>query len=86
MDTKLYYLLNAIFDMVANIGIRPQWFTNTAPHIGENFFIHYLTDKDFSEIKRNVHFDMTQDIYDVGPAFPNQTLCSMKVQRLKKPC
>ncbi len=85
MDTKLHYLLNATFDVVANIGIRPHWFTDTAPHIGKNFFVHYLTDKDFSEIKRSVHFDLTQDIYEAGPAFPNQTLCSMRVKSLKKP-
>ncbi|MBP6103553.1 MAG: hypothetical protein KA508_00560 [Gammaproteobacteria bacterium] len=85
MDAKLYYLLNATFDVIANIGIRPHWFTDTAPHVGENFFIHYLTGKDFSEIKRSVHFDMTQNVYEVGPAFPNQSLCSMKVKSLKKP-
>ena len=55
----------------------------TSPDIDAK--LHYLTGKDFSDIKRSVHFDMTQDIYEVGPVFPNQALCSMKVKSLKKP-
>ena len=79
-DEKLYYLLNATFDIVANIGIRPHWFTSTAPDIGANFFIHYLQSSDFDAIKNNVTVRVTQDIYEVGPCFPNQTICCMRVQ------
>lgn len=77
-DKKLYWLLNATFDVVANIGIRPHWFTSTYPNIGANFFIHYLECKDFKDIKKGIKVQMTQNIYDVGPNFPNQTICCMR--------
>jgi hypothetical protein len=79
-DRKLYYLLNATFDIVANIGIRPHWFTSTAPDIGANFFIHYLQPQDFAAIKNGAAIQLTQNIYDIGPNFPNQTICAMKIK------
>lgn len=81
-DTKLYYLLNATFDIVANIGIRPFWFTSTAPNIGTNFYIHYLTPEDFEKIKAGIVMPVTQTIYDVGSGFPNQTICTMQLSKI----
>jgi len=80
-DKKLYYLLNATFDIIANIGLRPRYFTNTAPDLGANFFIRYLEPEDFSAIKNSVSLQITQDIFEVGPGFPNQTICSIRLSR-----
>ena len=66
-------LLNAAFDIVANFGFRREY-------MATNFFVQYLEPKDFSDIKNNVKLQTTQDIYDVGPNFPNQTICAMKVK------
>jgi len=78
MDVKLYTFLNATFDVLANIGIRPQWFTATWPNVGSNFFIHYLKPADFTTLQTKTVWTSTQRITDVGPAFPNQTVCSMR--------
>lgn len=83
IDERLYKLFNATFDIIANIGLRPQYFLSTYPDVGANFFIHYLTPKDFNRFNnrvQNVHF--TQSIYDVGPGFPNQTICNMRERSL----
>ncbi len=77
-DKKLYQLLNATFDVVANIGIRPHWFTSTMPDIGANFFIHYLEPEDLLHIKNKASIQLTQNIFEVGPNFPNQTICCMR--------
>lgn len=82
IEIKLYTLFNAIFDVVANIGIRPQWFTATVPDIGANFFINYLRPCDFEAVKNSTISTTTQKIYDIGPNFPNQTVCSMRVSTL----
>jgi len=80
-DKKIYYLLNATFDVVANIGIRPKWFTSTAPDIGANFFIHYLQLDDLAFIKSSVAVKVIHsNMYDVGPKFPNQTICCLRIQ------
>lgn len=79
LEKKIYYLFNAIFDVVANIGLRPRYFTNSEPNIGEDFFIHYLTNKDFNDIRKGVKKHVTHDITEVGPRFPNQTIFSMRV-------
>ena len=70
-EKQLYYLLNAFFDVVANIGLRPRYFTDTKPNIGANFFIHYLNADDLLSIKDGVALKVTQTIYDIGPGFPN---------------
>jgi|GEM_PF-3235697 hypothetical protein len=78
-EKKLYKLLNALFDIIANIGLRPTYFTNTAPSFGEHFFIHYLEMNDFSSILKNSSANISyQNIYDVGPNFPNQTICCFR--------
>lgn len=82
IDKKLYDLLSALFDVTANIGLRPEWFTETAFDLGANFFIHYLSEKDFSHFKTGLTVPMEQAVYDVGPTFPNQTVCCMKRFRL----
>lgn len=79
-DKKLYYLLNATFDIIANIGLRPRYFTSTAPDLGANFFIRYLEPEDFNAIKNSVSLQITQDIFEIGPSFPNQTICSMSLK------
>ncbi|EDP45690.1 hypothetical protein RICGR_0301 [Rickettsiella grylli] len=52
-EKKLYELLNALFDIIANIGLRPTYFTETAPAFGAHFFIHYLEPNDFISICKN---------------------------------
>jgi len=78
-DRRVGALLNAIFDIVANIGLRPGYFLN-AKRLGDDFFIHYLEPKDFSEIGSHVSVNMGLKIYDVGPTFPNQTICKMTIK------
>lgn len=74
-EKKLYELLNALFDTIANIGLRPTYFTETAPSFGEHFFIHYLEPNDFISIcKNSSEHIISRNIYDVGPNFPNQTI------------
>ncbi|TLY47017.1 MAG: hypothetical protein E6K54_07575 [Gammaproteobacteria bacterium] len=78
-EKKLYELLNALFDIIANIGLRPTYFTETAPFFGEHFFIHYLEPNDFISICKNSSGHIiSRDIYDVGPNFPNQTICCFR--------
>lgn len=75
-EKKLYELLNALFDIIANIGLRPAYFTETAPFFGEHFFIQYLEPKDFISICENSSaYIISRNIYEVGPSFPNQTIC-----------
>lgn len=78
-EKKLYELLNAFFDIIANIGLRPNYFTQTAPYFGEHFFIHYLEPKDLRAIFKNFSSRIaSQNTYDVGPRFPNQTIFCLR--------
>lgn len=79
LDKKLYHLLNAIFDIVANIGLRPRYFTNNPKELGADFFISYLEPDDFSNIQNRVILNTSQETYDVGPEFPNQTINCWRV-------
>lgn len=79
LNKKVYYLMNATFDILANIGLRPHYFTSTAPNIGSNFFINYLDAKDFIDINNSTRRQTIQNIYDVGPIFPNQTIYSLHI-------
>lgn len=79
LDRKLSALLNATFDVVANIGLRPGYFLN-AKNIGDDFFIEYLEPKDFSTISAQVSVNLGIKMYDVGPDFPNQTICKMNIK------
>lgn len=82
-EKKLYELLNALFDIIANIGLRPSYFTLTAPQFGKHFFIHYLEFSDFRSILQNSSQDISyQNIYDVGPNFPNQTICCFRTTKI----
>lgn len=82
-EKKLYKLLNALFDIIANIGLRPSYFTQTAPQFGKHFFIHYLQFNDFSSILKNSSQNIRyQNIYDVGPNFPNQTICYFRTDKI----
>lgn len=78
-DRKLSDLLNATFDIIANIGLRPRYFTDSLPDLGANFFIQYLLRSDFEKIKKGLKLS-EEKIYDVGPSFPNQTICSMRIR------
>lgn len=83
-EKKLYELLNALFDTIANIGLRPKYFTETAPCFGERFFIHYLEPNDFISIcKNSSRRVISQNVYDVGPSFPNQTICCFRTAKVK---
>lgn len=82
-EKKLYELLNALFDIIANIGLRPRYFTETAPSFGEHFFIHYLEPNDFISIFKNYSAHIiSRNIYDVGPNFPNQTICCFRTAKV----
>lgn len=74
VDRRFYELFNAAFDVVANIGIRPQWFLSTYPEAGKNFFIHYLTSKDFVLMAEQATVKYIPTICELGPGMPNQTL------------
>jgi hypothetical protein len=81
LEKKIYKLFNATFDIVANIGLRPNYFTQTRPNMGANFFIRYLTSKDFYTIVNTTsRAVLARNIYDVGPKFPNQTIYSFLIQ------
>ncbi len=73
IDRKLYSLINAAFDVVVNIAIRPHWFTST-PKLGCNFFVRYLTSKDIKSIKKQANCIIYEKIRHLGPDFPNQSL------------
>ena len=75
-DRRVSALFNAVFDIVANIGLRPDYFFKGSA-LGEKFFIHYLEPKDFSKIASHVSVKVGLNIYDVGPVFPNQSICKM---------
>ncbi len=77
LDSRLYCFVTGIFDVVANIGLRPTYFTNTAPAIGKDFYIEYLTPKDLRMIQHSLSQPKQWHIDEVGPTFPNQTLCQL---------
>ncbi len=79
LDKRLYYLLNATFDIIANIGLRPRYFTDSAPNIGVNFCIQYLTQEDFSIFRKSIPFPTSETTYEIGPAFPNQTIYCLRI-------
>jgi hypothetical protein len=70
---RLYKFLVATFDILANIGIRPQNFINTTPP-GLNFYVDYLNNDDLTSIDQGLKIPHDQKTYDVGPDFPAQTL------------
>lgn len=78
IEGRLYYSLNALFDIVANIGLRPTYFTRSYPELGKDFFIQYLKPDDFNRISSASFFQSAPSIYEVGPPFPNQTIFSLK--------
>ncbi|WP_218813813.1 class I SAM-dependent methyltransferase [Rickettsiella endosymbiont of Dermanyssus gallinae] len=78
---KLYELLNATFDIIANIGLRPNYLMQTESKTEANFFIRYLTSKDYFTITNSISKPvLSQTIYDVGPHFPNQTIYSFCIK------
>ena len=79
LNRKFSALLNATFDIVSNIGLRPGYFLNTK-NMGEDFYIDYLEPKDFLTINSQVLVNLDMELYDVGPGFPNQTLCKMSIK------
>jgi len=79
IDRRFNGLLNAIFDVVANIGLRPRYFLNSR-NMGDDFFIQYLEPSDFDAIKRKISMDAGISFYDVGPNFPNQTICKISIK------
>ncbi len=83
-ERRISDLLNGTFDIIANIGLRPNYFTDTLPDLGANFFIQYLRTSDFRKIKKEITMHSAEEIYDVGPSFPNQTICSIHVHSAKK--
>jgi hypothetical protein len=72
LEKKFFYLLNAVFDIVANIGIRPYYFTQSTV-IGQNFFIDYLDRTVFDQIVQNTECTL-QNWYHIGPTFPHQSI------------
>lgn len=76
-------MLNTLLDIIANIGLRLSYFTQTAPQLGNNFFIHYLEMSDFSSILKNSSQNICyQTIHDMGPNFPKQTMCCFRTTKL----
>ncbi len=78
-DERLYVFLTATFDIMANIGIRPGYFTDTAPDIGKNFFVQYLQPNDWDHITHQISKKFTPHIYDIGPDFLNQSIVTLKI-------
>jgi hypothetical protein len=74
-EIRLYYAFNAMFDILANIGLRPHYFTQTFPNLGANFYIDYLSNNDLFQIKQSVLKNM--DVVNIGPGFPNQTVIKL---------
>lgn len=79
IDRRFNGLLNATFDVVANIGLRPRYFLNSHD-IGDDFFIQYLEPSDFDGIKSKISMSAGMSFYDVGPHFPNQTIFKISIK------
>jgi hypothetical protein len=77
-NRKLYRLLNAIADLIANVGIRPEWFSLTAPIFGKNYFLNFLTTKDLTSIARATKKKLKISISNTGPIFPWQSIIVME--------
>lgn len=77
-NRKLSHLLNGTFDVIANIGLRPNYFLNSA-HIGDNFFIEYLEPKDITNITAQINSEA--NIYHIGASLPNQTIIEVKIKK-----
>lgn len=75
---KLYYFLNATFDVVANIGIRPHWFLDDKRVASERFFIHYLDQTDLSHIMTKSQICFTQTKVELADTFPPQTVFTLQ--------
>lgn len=78
-ERKMSDFLNATFDIIANIGLRPNYFSDSLPDLGANFFIQYLRVNDLRKIQNKIKTPSVETIYDVGPSFPNQTICSIQI-------
>lgn len=77
LHENLYCFVNAAFDVLANIGLRPRYLLSKTKTREEDFFIEYLQDKDFFEMENRFKFKVKREIYHVGPEFPNQTICKI---------
>jgi len=72
---RIYILFTAIFDVITNISLRPEYFLDS-PEIGKNFYINYLQMKDFLNFKQTIiNNNIDFKVYDIGPDFLNQTIC-----------
>ncbi len=78
LNAKVLHLFTGIFDVLANIGLRPDWFTETSPNFGQNFWVNYLALVDLASIKNGSGLAIDCEVQEVGPIFPNQTLCVTK--------
>lgn len=78
-ERRISDFFNGLFDIIANIGLRPNYLTNNFSNSKSDFFIKYLRTSDFRKIINGLPVNSTEHIYDVGPGFPNQTICSIKV-------
>ena len=78
-DKQLYELFNALFDVVANIGLRPQYFFTKDNRVKDDFYVKYLEKGEFDFFtNHNKRLVTPPKVYEVGPRFPSQTLCVMK--------
>jgi hypothetical protein len=78
-DKKSYRLITGLYDTLANLGLRPGYFTNSAPKIGADFFVDYLENTDFEYFTALSKYSIQTQIEDIGPIFPNQTIYCMRL-------
>jgi hypothetical protein len=77
-----YRLLVSLYDTLANLGLRPGYFTDSAPNVGADFFVDYLESSDFEYFEKQSKRPLDIKLLNIGPYFPNQTICHMKFKEL----
>ncbi|CAK0752000.1 conserved hypothetical protein [Gammaproteobacteria bacterium] len=71
---RLYLLLNTWIDVIANIGIVPDWFTASAPTYGDNFYVDYLRTADVTQFQTTCKHSLVLQTLQSGPIFPWQDI------------
>lgn len=74
----LYRLLNAVLDVIANLGFRPEWFAATKPEFGRDFYVDFLRAQDIDAIRSKCSRPLDVDVVSAGPNFPWHSIIAFK--------
>jgi len=76
-NNSLYRFFNLFVDIICNIYYLPNWFEDTKPNYGKNFYIDYINTKDIENIINNTENKYNYNVVTIGPLFPWQSLITI---------